>query len=107
MHDLSINLLVLVYWKRNADQSNVWKEPYNLLSIKGKSIMIELLYDLTKFKNTSLKSYFINNQKPIPDSLTSIQISVAKVAPAKTAPAETPQTKTPLADSSPIKQAAK
>lgn len=36
--------------------------------------MIELLHDLTKFRNRSLKPYFIDNKEPISNSPASIQV---------------------------------
>lgn len=107
MHDLLINSLVLVYQKENASQLGEWKRPYNLLSIQSKSIMIKLFYGLTKFRSTSLKSYFIDNQEPILESPASTQIPPAKAPSTETALAKIPQTKTLLANIPPIKHAAK
>ena len=62
MHDLLINSPVLIYYKRNAGQSEEWKGSYNLVSIQGKSVIIEMPYGPTKFKATSIKPYFIDDQ---------------------------------------------
>ena len=107
VHDLPINSPVLVYREGNAGQSGEWKGPYNLLSIQGESVIIELPHGPTKFRNTSIKPYFIDNQKFILDNSASIQILPADKSPAGSAPTETPQTKTSSANNLPIKYAAK
>ncbi len=70
VNGLPINLPILVYQGGNVSQSGEWKGPYNLLSIQGKSVIIELPHDPTKLKNTSIKPYFIDNQEHVSDSLT-------------------------------------
>lgn len=72
VYDLLINLPVLVYQEKKASQSREWKRLYNLLSIQSKLVIIKLLHDPAKFKNTLIKPYFINNQDPVPDSPVSI-----------------------------------
>ena len=69
MHDLLINSPVLVYRKKNVRHLGKWKEAYNFLNIKGKGIITDLSHGPTKFKSTSIKPYFIDNQTPVPDSL--------------------------------------
>lgn len=69
VYNLPINSPVLVYRKENIGQSRKWKGPYNLLSIQGKLVIIELLHGPTKFRSTSIKLYFIesisiDNQQP-------------------------------------------
>ena len=49
VHNLFINLPVLVYRKKNASQSGEWKRPYNLLSIRGELGIIQLPHGPTKF----------------------------------------------------------
>lgn len=61
VHELPINLPLLVYRTKNIYQSREWEGPYNLLSIQGKSVIIELTYDPTKFRSISIKHYFIGN----------------------------------------------
>ena len=107
MHNLPINSPVLVYREGKASQSEEWKGPYNLLSIQGKSVIIELPHSFTKFKNTSIKPYFINNQEPISDNPAFIQVPLAKPPPAEIGPLETLQTEISQADITPIEPAAK
>ena len=107
VHDLPINSPVLIYREGKASQSGEWKGPYNLLSIEGESVIIELPHGPTKFRSTSIKPYFIVNQEPIPDSPASKQVSPAEAPPAETGPPETPQTETSPADITPIESAAK
>lgn len=49
MHNLPINLSVLVYREGNTNQSKEWKGLYNFISIQSKSVIIEFPYGLTKF----------------------------------------------------------
>ena len=97
----------MVYREENAGQSGEWKGPYNLLSIQGESVIIELPHGPTKFRSTSIKPYFIDNQEPVPDSPAPTQVPTEGETPAGSAPAETPQTETPPADIPPIEYAAK
>lgn len=90
IHDLSINSPILVHQKRNTSQLRKQKKSYNLLSIQGKSVMIELLYDPTKFRNTLLKLYFIDNQEPILNSPVSTQVPLIKESLVKITPAKIP-----------------
>ena len=55
LNNISINSLLLIYWEGNVGQSGELKEPYNLLSIQGKSVIIELPHGPTKFRNVSIK----------------------------------------------------
>ena len=68
---------------------------------------IELPHSPTKFRSTSIKPHFIDNQESITDGLASIQIPLAEAPPAETSPLETPQTGTSPADITPMKPAAK
>lgn len=69
IHNLPINLPVLVYQKGNVGQSREWKELYNFFSMKSKLMIIELPYGSTKFRSTSIKPYFIDNTVVDDDSL--------------------------------------
>ena len=60
------------------------------------------MHGLIKFRSTSIKLYFINNQELVPDSLAPIQVLLAEVIPA-----ETPQTEAPQADITSIEIGAK
>ncbi len=61
INDLSLNSLVLVYREKNADQSKSWKDSYKLLSIENESATIETSNESTKFRATSIKSYYEND----------------------------------------------
>ena len=74
------------------------KEPYNLLSIQEESVIIELPHDLIKFRSIPIKPYFIDNQQPIPDNPTLIQVSQAEAPPIKARLIEITQTIAPLAN---------
>ena len=60
------------------------------------------MHSFIKFQSTSIKPYFIDNQEPVPDSLTFTQ-----VFPAEVTPKEISQTKPPSADILLIKLVAK
>ncbi len=101
VHGLPINSPVLVYRKRNVSQLGEWKGPYNLLNIQGKSVIIELPHGPTKFRSISIKLYFIDNQRPVPDSLAPTQ-----VPPVEATSAEITQTEAPPAIVTSIEPAA-
>ena len=105
VHDLPINSPVLVYREGNVGQSGEWKGPYNLLSIQGESVIIELPHGPTKFRSTSIKPYFIgsisiDNQQPEHPVLNS------PAQTEETSSAGIPQTEAPPADVPPIKESA-
>ena len=116
MHDLLINSPVIVYREGNVSQSREWKGPYNLLSIQGESVIIELPHGPTKFRSTSTKPYFIDNQEFVSDSIAPTQIPPAEVTPEEilqieAAPADIPPIEptakpppAPLASLGPIKR---
>ncbi len=58
IHNLSLNSFVLIFRKNNIDQSKSWKESFKLLSIQSESTIIELSNESTKFRSTSVKSYY-------------------------------------------------
>lgn len=58
IHDLPLNSRVLVFREGNFSQSRSWKGPYKLLSLQGKSAIIELSSGLTQFCSTSVKPYY-------------------------------------------------
>lgn len=68
---------------------------------------MHLPHSLAKLKRIFIKQYFIDNQEFLPNSLTSIQIPLAKAFSMKKAPIETLQTKTFLANISQIEYTAK
>lgn len=98
IYKLLINLPVLVYWEGNASQLGKRKELYKLISISGKSIVTKLPHGLIIFRSILIKSYFIDNQELVLDSLAPTQVSQAEAPSAETAYTETLQTKAILAD---------
>lgn len=60
LHDLPLNSLVLVFCEGNTTQSGSWKGPYKLLSLQGKSAVVELTSGPTKFRTTSVKPYYLD-----------------------------------------------
>ena len=52
-HDLFFNAPVLVYREKSK-----WKNPYKFLNMKNESALLDLPNDSTKFKITSVKSYY-------------------------------------------------
>lgn len=58
LHDLPLKSLVLVYRKDNASQSGSWKGPYKLLSLEGKSAVVELQSGPTRFRSIIVKLYY-------------------------------------------------
>ena len=86
----------------NAGQSGEWKRPYNLLSIQGESVIIGLPHGLIKFRNTSIKPYFIHstsidNHQLVPNSSTTTQAPQTEAPPAEVPPTEAPPAEAPLA----------
>jgi hypothetical protein len=47
-----------VYREKNDNQSESWKDSFKLLSINDESVIIELSSDSTKFRLTTIKSYY-------------------------------------------------
>jgi hypothetical protein len=58
IHALSLNFDVFVYREKNDNQSKSWKNSFKLLNINDESMIIELLNDSTKFRLTTIKSYY-------------------------------------------------
>jgi hypothetical protein len=58
IHVLSLNSNVLVYRERNDNQSKSWRNSFKLLNINDESVIIELSSDFTKFRLTTIKSYY-------------------------------------------------
>ncbi len=61
IHVLSLNSDVFVYRERNDNQSESWKNSFKLLNIDDESVIIELSSDSTKFRSTTIKSYYDDN----------------------------------------------
>jgi hypothetical protein len=47
-----------VYRERNDNQSKSWKDSFKLLNTNDESVIIELSSDSTKFRSTTIKSYY-------------------------------------------------
>jgi hypothetical protein len=47
-----------MYREKNADQSESWKNSYKLLNIENESAVIDISSESTKFRATSVKSYY-------------------------------------------------
>jgi hypothetical protein len=62
IHELSLNSFVLIF-RENKDfnQSESWKESFELLSTQNESAIIELSNESTKFRFISLKFYYQND----------------------------------------------
>ncbi len=58
IHVLSLNSNVLVYREKNSNQSKSWRDSFELLNINDESVIIELSNDFTKFRSTTIKSYY-------------------------------------------------
>jgi hypothetical protein len=67
-HDLSLNSLVLIFRKSNIDQLKSWKESFKLLSIQSESTIVELSSESTKFRSTSIKSYYQNHDHTVDEN---------------------------------------
>lgn len=94
MHDLPINSPVLMYHERITSQLREWKEPYNLVNIQGKSVIIELSHGLVKSRIILIKPFFIDSksiehQQPVPNSSALMKERTS---------IEVPQREVPLAD---------
>ncbi len=76
IHDLSLNSLVLIFRKSNIDQSNSWKESFKLLNIQSESTIVELSNDSIKFRSTSVKSYYQDDQDDYADDENSSSTSI-------------------------------
>jgi hypothetical protein len=61
IHVLSLNSDVLVYRERNDNQSKSWKNSFKFLNINDESMIIEFSSDSTKFRSTTIKSYYDDN----------------------------------------------
>jgi hypothetical protein len=61
IHNLSLNSDVLVYREKNDNQSESWKNSFQLFSVNDESTIIEFSSDLTKFRSTMIKSYYDDN----------------------------------------------
>jgi hypothetical protein len=59
IYNLSLNSLVLIFREgKDINQSGSWQGPFKLLSIQNESAIIELSNESTKFRSTSVKSYY-------------------------------------------------
>jgi hypothetical protein len=58
IHVLSLNSDVFVYREKNDNQSKSWKNLFKLLSTNDELMIIKLSNDSTKFRSTTIKSYY-------------------------------------------------
>jgi hypothetical protein len=58
IHVLSLNSDVLVYRENNNNQSKSWRNSFKLLNTNNESMIIEFSNDSTKFRSTTIKSYY-------------------------------------------------
>jgi hypothetical protein len=65
-----------VYRERNDDQSKSWKDSFKLLSINDESMIIELSSDSTKFRSTTIKSYYDDHVDNVDLENSSLSISI-------------------------------
>jgi hypothetical protein len=47
-----------VYRENNSNQSKSWRDSFKLLNTNDESVIIELSSDSTKFRSTTIKSYY-------------------------------------------------
>lgn len=59
LHDLSLNLDVLVWQEGNARHTGKWIEPFKLLGIDNETCRVNLPSGPTEFRNTTVKPYLI------------------------------------------------
>ncbi len=77
IQELSLNSFVLIFRENKDNQSETWKESFKLLSIQSESAIIELSNESIKSENTSLKSYYQNDDYTNDElSFSSIESSV-------------------------------
>jgi hypothetical protein len=50
-----------VYRGKNDNQSESWKDLFKFLNINDESVIIEFSSDSTKFRSTTIKSYYDDN----------------------------------------------
>jgi hypothetical protein len=58
IHALSLNSNVFVYREKNDNQSKSWRNSFKFLNTNDESMIIELSSDSTKFRSTTIKSYY-------------------------------------------------
>ncbi len=75
IHDLPLNSFVLIFRKNNVDQSRSWKRSFKLLTIQNESTIVELSNKSTKFRSTSIKSYYQNDHTDDENSSSSSTFS--------------------------------
>ena len=60
IHNLPLNLPVLVWREGLTGQFSYWSSPYNLLSIENETYTIQLPYRPTNFCSMVVKPYLVN-----------------------------------------------
>jgi hypothetical protein len=65
-----------VYREENDNQSESWRNSFKLLSINDESVIIELSSDSTKFRSTTIKSYYDDHVDNVDLEDSSLSISI-------------------------------
>jgi hypothetical protein len=65
-----------VYRERNDNQSKSWKNSFKLLSINNELMIIEFSNDSTKFRSTTIKSYYDDHVDNVDLEKSSLFISI-------------------------------
>jgi hypothetical protein len=62
IHDLLLNLNVLIWRESNVNQRDKWTESFKFLSIEDKTCKIELSSESIDFRSIVIKSYLIESE---------------------------------------------
>jgi hypothetical protein len=65
-----------VYRERNSNQSESWRDSFKLSNINDESVIIELSNDSTKFRSTTIKSYYDDHVDNVDLENSSLFISI-------------------------------
>jgi hypothetical protein len=64
IHDLPLNLEVLVWREGNIGQGGKWTRPYTLLALEGETCKVQLPHRPTDFRSTTVKPYLQAETRP-------------------------------------------
>jgi hypothetical protein len=79
IHDLLLNFSILMFHENNIEHSESWKESFRLLSIQNESVIIDLSSESTKFRSTSIQSYYQDENIHSNENLSSDQSKVVSI----------------------------
>lgn len=68
VHDLPLNSPVLVFREGPTGHAGSWKRPFKLLGLEGETAVIELSSGLTRFRITSVKPYYQNEEEDVDEN---------------------------------------